>query len=73
MMRLIGTFIEGSEDLLRAGISPEQIAQTDVLRSLLRMGDEIPEGDWERFSQLDRELGRTFRQLQESLREAAVA
>jgi V/A-type H+-transporting ATPase subunit A len=44
-----------------------------VFRGLLRMGEEIPEGDWERFSQLDRELGRTFRQLQESLREAAAA
>jgi V/A-type H+-transporting ATPase subunit A len=73
MMRLIGTFIEGAQDLLRAGIAPEQIAETEILRSLLRMGDEIPEGDWERFSQLDRELSRTFRQLHESQREAAVA
>jgi V/A-type H+-transporting ATPase subunit A len=73
MMRLIGTFIEGAEGLLRAGIPPERIAQADVFRALLRMGEEIPEGDWERFSQLDRELGRTFRQLQESLREESAA
>ena len=73
MMRLIGTFIEGAEGLLRAGISPERIAEAEVFRGLLRMGEEIPEGDWERFSQLDRDLVRTFRQLQESLREAAVA
>ena len=73
MMRLIGTFIEGAEGLLKAGVAPERVAETEVFRGLLRMGEEIPEGDWERFSQLDRELGRTFRQLQESLREAAVA
>jgi hypothetical protein len=37
------------------------------------MGEEIPEGDWERFSVLDRELGRTFQQLREEAREASVA
>jgi V/A-type H+-transporting ATPase subunit A len=73
MMRLIGTFIEGAEGLLKAGVAPERVAEAEVFRGLLRMGEEIPEGDWERFSQLDRELGRTFRQLQESLRETAAA
>jgi len=73
MMRLIGTFIEGAEGLLKAGVAPERVAEAEVFRGLLRMGEEIPEGDWERFSQLDRELGRTFRQLQEPLRETAAA
>jgi V/A-type H+-transporting ATPase subunit A len=72
MMRLIGTFIEGAEGLLREGVPPERIAQAEVFRDLMRMGEEIPEGDWERFSELDRALGRTFRQLQESAREAAA-
>ena len=73
MMRLIGTFIEGAEALLRAGVPPERVAQAGIFRALLRMGDEIPEGDWERFSELDRELGNTFRLLQESQREETAA
>ena len=73
MMRLLGTFTEGAEQLLQAGVAPERIGETPVFRKLLRMGEEIPEGDWERFSLLDRELGRTFQQLREAAREAAVA
>jgi len=73
MMRLIGSFIEGAERLLRVGVAPERIAQTAVFRGLLRMGEEIPEGDWERFSTLDRELVRAFHQLEEEQRETADA
>jgi V/A-type H+-transporting ATPase subunit A len=73
MMRLLGTFTEGAEQLLQAGVPPERIGETPVFRKLLRMGEEIPEGDWERFSALDRELGRTFQQLREEAREASVA
>jgi hypothetical protein len=29
----------------------------------MRMGEEIAEGDWERFSELDRELTATVRRL----------
>jgi V/A-type H+-transporting ATPase subunit A len=63
MMRLIGSFIEGVENLLEAGIAPEEIAETPIFRSLMRMGEEIPEGEWERFAALDRELGSTVRRL----------
>jgi len=63
MMRLIGSFIEGAESLLEAGVSPEEIAGTEVFRTLMRMGEEIPEGDWERFSELDREVASTMRRL----------
>jgi V/A-type H+-transporting ATPase subunit A len=35
------------------------------------MGEEIPEGDWERFSELDRELTATVRRLRETAREGA--
>jgi len=63
MMRLIGSFIEGAEALHEAGVAPEEIASTPVFRALMRMGEEIPEGDWERFSALDRELGSTVRGL----------
>jgi V/A-type H+-transporting ATPase subunit A len=63
MMRLIGSFIEAAESLLSAGVAPEEIAAAKVFRGLMRMGEEIPEGDWERFSELDRELGSTVRRL----------
>ncbi|MGB5733062.1 MAG: ATPase, partial [Thiohalocapsa sp.] len=63
MMRLIGSFIEAAETLLEAGIAPEQIAEAPIFRALMRMGEEIPEGDWERFSELDRELTATVRRL----------
>jgi len=63
MMRLIGAFIEGAEQLLEAGVAPERIAEAKVFRSLMRMGEEIPEGDWERYSVLDHELTATIRAL----------
>jgi V/A-type H+-transporting ATPase subunit A len=63
MMRLIGSFIEGAESLLEAGVAPEEIAGAEVFRGLMRMGEEIPEGDWERFAALDRELASTVRRL----------
>jgi V/A-type H+-transporting ATPase subunit A len=63
MMRLIGRFIEGAEQLLEAGVAPEAIAEAPIFRRLMRMGEEIPEGDWERFSDLDHELTATVRRL----------
>jgi V/A-type H+-transporting ATPase subunit A len=63
MMRLIGRFIEGAEGLMQAGIPPEAIAAEPIFRALMRMGEEIPEGDWERFSDLDRDLTATLRRL----------
>ena len=66
MMRLIGRFTEGAEDLLAQGIAPESIAAEPIFRSLMRMGEEIPEGDWERYSVLDRELTATLRRLKEA-------
>jgi V/A-type H+-transporting ATPase subunit A len=69
MMRLIGSFIDAGEKLLEAGVPPEQINDAPIFRALMRMGEEIPEGDWERFSELDRELSATLQRL----REAAAA
>lgn len=63
MMRLIGSFIDAAEHLLAAGIAPEQIAERPIFRRLTRMGEDIPEGDWERFSELERELATTVREL----------
>ncbi|MGD8206633.1 MAG: V-type ATP synthase subunit A [Thiohalocapsa sp.] len=63
MMRLIGRFVEGAESLLEQGVAPEAIAEAPIFRGLMRMGEEIAEGDWERFSELDRELTATVRRL----------
>lgn len=72
MMRLIGSFIEGATRLLEAGIPPEEIARAPVFRGLMRMGEEIPEGDWERFSALDQDLNATVRELLAARREEAA-
>ncbi|WP_296701918.1 V-type ATP synthase subunit A [Thiocapsa sp. UBA6158] len=69
MMRLIGSFIEGSERLLDAGVAPEAIRDQPVFRRLMRMGEEIEEGDWEAFSALDQELTATIRRLLNEARE----
>jgi V/A-type H+-transporting ATPase subunit A len=69
MMRLIGSFIEGAEQLLEAGVPPERMAESRVFRGLMRMGEEIPEGEWERFGALDRELTATIRRLLAAERE----
>ncbi len=63
MMRLIGRFIDEAEQALERGIQPEVLAGTPLFRSLMRMGEEIAEGDWERFSLLDLEISAAFRQL----------
>jgi V/A-type H+-transporting ATPase subunit A len=73
MMRLIGRFIEGAEGLLAEGIAPEAIAAKPVFRSLMRMGEEIPEGDWDRYASLDRELTETLRRLRQAREEPASA
>ncbi|WP_058557152.1 V-type ATP synthase subunit A [Thiohalocapsa sp. ML1] len=68
MMRLIGSFIDAGEALLADGVAPERLAEAPVFRALMRMGEEIPEGDWERFSELDRELSETVRLIGEGAR-----
>jgi V/A-type H+-transporting ATPase subunit A len=63
MMRVIGHFIDAAEQLLDAGVAPEAIAEDPIFRALTRMGEEIPEGGWEAFSALERELTATLRRL----------
>jgi len=50
---------------LEQGVPPEHISDAPIFRAIMRMGEEIPEGDWERFSELDRELSATVRRLAE--------
>jgi V/A-type H+-transporting ATPase subunit A len=72
MMRLVGQFIEAAEKAVQQGTTPERIVQSDVYRRLTRMGDEIPEDDWERFSMLDREIQQGFEEAADSGSESAA-
>jgi len=65
MMRLLGRFIELAEEAVSAGATPEEISRQDLFRRLMRMGEEIPDGDWEGFSEIDRELGKAFAAIQQ--------
>ena len=60
MMRLLGQFLEQSEKAIDRGTTPETIQQTPIFRRLMRMSEEIGEGEWERFSELSRELDRVL-------------
>jgi V/A-type H+-transporting ATPase subunit A len=52
MLKLILRFIGLAEAALERGAAPQQIVELDVLRRLQRMGEEIAEGQLEKFSEL---------------------
>ncbi len=60
MMRLLGRFVELADEAVSAGVLPEDIAREDIFLRLLRMGEEVQEGNWEGFSALDQQLDKTF-------------
>ncbi len=65
MMRLVGRFLELAEEAVEAGIAPETLAGEEVYRRLLRMGEEIAEGEWERFSSLGEQMEHAITRLLE--------
>ena len=73
MMRLLGRFIERSERVVELGVPPEWIPGLGVYRALMRMGEEIGEGEWERFAALEKRLDREFRTLTEAPDRVAAA
>jgi V/A-type H+-transporting ATPase subunit A len=52
MLKLILRFVALAEAALENGIPPPRIGELDVLRRLQRMGEEIGEGNIEKFSDL---------------------
>jgi V/A-type H+-transporting ATPase subunit A len=52
MMRILGDFFEQAEQLVSKGIPPESISDLPVYRRLMRMSEEIPDEQWETFSEL---------------------
>jgi V/A-type H+-transporting ATPase subunit A len=72
MMRLIGRFIDLTDELADLGVVPEALSQTTVYRRLLRMSEEVPEGAWERFSALTEQLDHTVAGLIENARQGGA-
>jgi V/A-type H+-transporting ATPase subunit A len=70
MMRLIGRFIGLAREAVESGSTPEELAATDIYRHLLRMGEDIREGDWEAFSELERKIEGTVAGLRRGALEA---
>jgi V/A-type H+-transporting ATPase subunit A len=52
MLKLILRFVELAEAALQRGVAPERLAELPVLRRLQRMGEEIGEGQLEKFGEL---------------------
>ena len=67
MMRLIDRFIELAGEAVAAGATPEQLTRLACLRLLQRMGEEIGDGELERFAELrgalESELGALIRSM----------
>jgi V/A-type H+-transporting ATPase subunit A len=70
MMRLIGRFIELGADAMDSGALPEELSRKEVFRLLLRMGEDIDDGDWARFAQLDRQIESSIAMLKRGALEA---
>ncbi len=73
MMRLIGRFIELAREAVESGALPEELTRKEVYRRLLRMGEDIPEGDWEQFGVLDKQIESTIAALKRGGLEAEHA
>jgi len=52
MLKLILRFVALAEAALHCGVAPERLAELPVLRRLQRMGEEIGEGQLEKFGEL---------------------
>ncbi len=63
MMRLLARFVELAEEAVGAGIAPERLARMEACRLLHRMGEDLGEGQAERFGQLETAIEREFAEL----------
>jgi V/A-type H+-transporting ATPase subunit A len=60
MMRLLGRFIDLAEAALAADVRPDRIARMACLRPLQRMGEDIGDGELDRFAALQAAMEREF-------------
>ena len=70
MLKLILRFVALAEATLEDGIPPQRIAELDVLRRLQRMGEEIGEGELEKFSALSESVEAAMASLRKALHAA---
>jgi V/A-type H+-transporting ATPase subunit A len=63
MMRLLGRFLDLAQEAVANGTAPERLTALDVYRRLQRMGEEIGEGEAERFTALQEAVERAFAPL----------
>ncbi len=73
MMKMITIFIESSKSAIAMGISIEAISTMPVMRRLMRMGEEIGEGDLAKFNDLHTEIDDAFAQLRHNAEQAAAS
>ena len=76
MMRITGRFIELSTQAVAAGVAPDRITRLACLRPLARMGEEIGDGEMEKFDAVASALETEFHDLipaPEARDEAAAA
>jgi V/A-type H+/Na+-transporting ATPase subunit A len=66
MMRLIARFVDLAEAAVHDGVYPERIARMACMRPLQRMGEDIPDGELERFDALAAAIEREFAGLKTS-------
>ena len=73
MMRTVGEFIDQAQRVINKGIPPEAISRLPVYRRLMRMSEEIADGQWEEFSELADLLNKSMVELVEENRQTKGA
>ena len=63
MMRTLAGFVDGAEAALARGVAPGLISEMAIVRQLQRMGEEIPEGQPQRFAELAKRMAEEFTAL----------
>ena len=68
MMRMLNRFEELARAAVNQGLAPSEISALSIYRRLQRMGEEIAEGEWQRFDALAKDLEHTFHEIISALR-----
>jgi V/A-type H+-transporting ATPase subunit A len=63
MMRLVGRFMDLAAQAVAAGVAPDRLAHLACLRPLLRMGEEIADGEAEKFGAIAAAVEADFQDL----------
>jgi V/A-type H+-transporting ATPase subunit A len=63
MMRLLNRFEELAQAAVGQGVAPTEISALSIFRRLQRMGEEIAEGEWQRFDELANDVEHALHEL----------